>query len=221
MSSWQLIPCVIIDTWITKSIRQRDAIAELHALGDHFQIGYGNQEDESIWYMDHKPPSPGLIERLLGIDFVEPATRVSVFPSNHNSDLSKAATVLAKLPSLEKLCFDGCDEDLTDESLPALVRIKRLRILDIRFHGSHSLTGVGFKSLAALPDLHELSLIRADNLSSDGSHRDLRNSSSSQILGCLVRNKVDEFWASPVETTAQLEFAEHGTERGDDRCGAG
>jgi hypothetical protein len=160
--------CVVLGLWITKSIRQRDAVAELHALGDGYEINYGRQEDENPWYLSVQAPSPGIVERLLGIDFVKPATRVWVFPSTGKSDLSKAAKVLAKLPSLERISFDCRGEDLTDDSLPALARVKRLRILDINFRDSNILTGVGFKSLATLPDLQELSLQSCKSLNDEG-----------------------------------------------------
>ncbi len=75
--------------------------------------------------------------------------------------------MLAKLPRLEKIFFDCCDDELTDKSLRELAVIRNLRILDINFYDSKQLDGTGFTALAGLTHLEELSLQSCD-LSDEG-----------------------------------------------------
>jgi hypothetical protein len=136
--------------WILYRARvQRDAVAAIERVGG--QVAYSWQwSDGARIFPRPKPPWPQWVRRILGPDFLDTVTYVSLYGPKCDDEALRAA---CRLPWLEELIV--VDTSVTDAAAEDLQQLTNLRSLDLRLN---RITSRPLRHIGEMCELRELQL---------------------------------------------------------------
>ena len=153
--------CIVLGTWASRSLRQRDALAALKAAHEDtsFEWHYDYEVDENGESRSGDPPGPAWLRDWLGIDF---------FANVATLELDLAVVDLWRVrdfPALRTLSLSDGHAGITDDDLAPLAELHDLKRLDISLL---PITGEGLAQLARRSSLREFSLSYCANVTDAG-----------------------------------------------------
>ena len=164
--------CILFGPWSDRAHRQRRAVAAISRLGG--SVAY---RGESWHDFDRRNRTPAWLKKLIGQDFLDPVTVVSLSGEEfHDEDL----VCLEDLPDVEEIWIP---ESITDVGLDHLRGMTHLE--QVHLHGP-GFTDAGLRKLRALPGLRWFT--SQDARISDEGLRELSRHSKLQDLHLYTRD---------------------------------
>ena len=128
------LACILLGTWVSRSIRQRNALAGLDESGADFSVYYDYELDADGNSTLADLTGPTWLRELLGIDFFATATAIDI--NNGATDASLAW--IKQFPDLH-VCELHQSPEVTDEGISQLAAargLKKLGLYNLEINGA-------------------------------------------------------------------------------------
>ena len=154
------LACILLGTWVSRSIRQRNALAGLDESGADFSVYYDYELDADGNSTLADLTGPTWLRELLGIDFFATATAIDI--NNGATDASLAW--IKQFPDLH-VCELHESPEVTDEGISQLAAARGLKKLGLY---NLEINGAGLASLRDCRSLQDLTICSCSKLTDSG-----------------------------------------------------
>ncbi len=154
------LACILLGTWVSRSIRQRNALAGLHKSEMDLRVCYDYEFDANGKPTGADPPGPAWLREPLGIDFFAMVVGIDFYRGATDADLGW----LKQLPGL-RTCEIFESPLVTDEGIAQLGAARGLKKLGLY---NLEINGAGLASLRDCPSLQDLTICSCSKLTDSG-----------------------------------------------------
>ena len=178
------LACILLGTWVSRSIRQRNALAGLDKSEMDLRVYYDYEFDANGKPTGADPPGPAWLREPLGIDFFATVVGIDFYRGATDANLGW----LTQLPGL-RTCEIFESPLVTDEGIAQLAHIGSLKTLGLY---NLQISDRGLASLQGCPSLETLTLYLCENLT---------NAGTAQLCGFKRLRRLDLDFCGAIDDT--------------------